>query len=172
MNNKLSSTPSPVDVYVGSRIRLRRTLLGMSQERLGTALGLTFQQVQKYERGANRVGASRLYDLARVLDVPIAFFFDGMPDEAAIAPVASMPAESFAEARGAFGGVPAPGQVEGGGRALRQQRTGITVPAGNHRPCAVLLPYQRSRRAQTRAGPCAFYGNGLRSIIHGAALDH
>ncbi|XRB30665.1 helix-turn-helix transcriptional regulator [Novacetimonas hansenii] len=114
MNNKLSSTPSPVDVYVGSRIRLRRTLLGMSQERLGTALGLTFQQVQKYERGANRVGASRLYDLARVLDVLIAFFFDGMPDEAAIAPVASMPAESFAEARGAFGGVPAPGQVEGG----------------------------------------------------------
>lgn len=70
--------------------------------------------MQKYERGANRVGASRLYDLARVLDVPIAFFFDGMPDEAAIAPVASMPAESFAEARGAFGGVPAPGQVEGG----------------------------------------------------------
>lgn len=71
MNSKLSSSPSPVDVYVGSRIRLRRTLLGMSQERLGTALGLTFQQVQKYERGANRVGASRLYDLARVLDVPM-----------------------------------------------------------------------------------------------------
>lgn len=114
MNNKLSSTPSPVDVYVGSRIRLRRTLLGMSQERLGTALGLTFQQVQKYERGANRVGASRLYDLARVLDVPIAFFFDGMPDEAAVAPVAPTHVESFAEARGAFGGVPAPGQAEGG----------------------------------------------------------
>lgn len=126
MNNKLSSTPSPVDVYVGSRIRLRRTLLGMSQERLGTALGLTFQQVQKYERGANRVGASRLYDLARVLDVPIAFFFDGMPDEAAIAPVASMPAESFAEARGAFGGVPAPGQVEGGT---------IASPAANWHYC-------------------------------------
>ena len=75
------SRPSPIDVHVGSRIRLRRTLMGMSQERLGEALGLTFQQVQKYERGVNRVGASRLYDLSRVLDVPIAFFFDDMPDQ-------------------------------------------------------------------------------------------
>jgi transcriptional regulator with XRE-family HTH domain len=74
------SKPSPIDVHVGSRIRLRRTLLGMSQERLGDQLGLTFQQVQKYERGVNRVGASRLFDLARVLDVPISFFFDDMPD--------------------------------------------------------------------------------------------
>lgn len=75
--------PSPVDVHVGARIRLRRTLLGMSQEKLGDALGLTFQQVQKYERGANRVGASRLYDLSRVLDVPIGFFYDDMPDKLA-----------------------------------------------------------------------------------------
>ncbi|HVB67844.1 MAG TPA: helix-turn-helix domain-containing protein [Acetobacteraceae bacterium] len=75
--------PSPIDVHVGSRIRLRRTLLGMSQERLGEALGLTFQQVQKYERGVNRVGASRLFDLARVLDVAISFFFDDMPDSIA-----------------------------------------------------------------------------------------
>src|SRR5215212_6043069 len=72
--------PSPIDVHVGSRIRLRRTLLGMSQEKLGDALGLTFQQVQKYERGVNRIGASRLFDLSRVLDVPIGFFFDDMPD--------------------------------------------------------------------------------------------
>jgi transcriptional regulator with XRE-family HTH domain len=72
--------PSPIDVHVGSRIRLRRTLLGMSQERLGDQLGLTFQQVQKYERGVNRVGASRLFDLSRVLDVPISFFFDDLPD--------------------------------------------------------------------------------------------
>ena len=77
------SRPSPIDVHVGSRIRLRRTLLGMSQERLGEALGLTFQQVQKYERGVNRVGASRLFDLSRVLDVPISFFFDDMPDSLA-----------------------------------------------------------------------------------------
>jgi transcriptional regulator with XRE-family HTH domain len=73
------SRASPIDVHVGSRIRLRRTLMGMSQERLGESLGLTFQQVQKYERGANRVGASRLFDLSRVLDVPISFFFDDMP---------------------------------------------------------------------------------------------
>lgn len=72
--------PSPIDVHVGGRVRLRRTLLGMSQEKLGEALGLTFQQVQKYERGVNRIGASRLFDLARVLDVPIGFFFDDMPD--------------------------------------------------------------------------------------------
>ncbi|MBP0444304.1 helix-turn-helix transcriptional regulator [Roseomonas sp. SSH11] len=72
--------PSPIDVHVGSRVRLRRTLMGMSQEKLGEALGLTFQQVQKYERGVNRIGASRLFDLARVLDVPIGFFFDDMPD--------------------------------------------------------------------------------------------
>lgn len=79
------SRPSPIDVHVGSRIRLRRTLLGLSQERLGGALGLTFQQVQKYERGVNRVGASRLFDLSRVLDVPISFFFDDMPDALAAA---------------------------------------------------------------------------------------
>ena len=71
--------PHPIDVHVGSRVRLRRTLLGMSQEKLGDAIGLTFQQVQKYERGANRIGASRLYDLSRVLDVPVSFFFDDAP---------------------------------------------------------------------------------------------
>lgn len=73
-----SDKPNPTDVHVGSRVRLRRTLLGMSQEKLGEAIGLTFQQVQKYERGANRVGASRLYDLSRVLDVPVSFFFEEM----------------------------------------------------------------------------------------------
>ena len=70
--------PNPIDVHVGSRVRLRRTLLGMSQEKLGDAIGLTFQQVQKYERGANRIGASRLHELSRVLDVPVSFFFDDM----------------------------------------------------------------------------------------------
>ena len=74
--------PNPIDVHVGSRVRLRRTLLGMSQEKLGEAIGLTFQQVQKYERGANRIGASRLFDLSRVLDVPVSFFFDDMPADA------------------------------------------------------------------------------------------
>src|SRR5277367_5561364 len=81
------SRPSPIDIHVGSRIRLRRTLLGMSQERLGDALGLTFQQVQKYERGVNRVGASRLFDISRVLDVPISYFFDDMPEGMSDSPV-------------------------------------------------------------------------------------
>ncbi len=75
--------PNPVDIHVGGRIRLRRTLLGMSQEKLGEAIGLTFQQVQKYERGTNRVGASRLFDLSGVLDVPVQFFFDDMTGEVA-----------------------------------------------------------------------------------------
>ncbi|WP_417317308.1 helix-turn-helix domain-containing protein [Emcibacter sp.] len=75
--------PNPVDVHVGSRVRLRRTLLGMSQEKLGKALGLTFQQIQKYERGANRIGSSRLFQLSQILDVPVSFFFDDMSDEVA-----------------------------------------------------------------------------------------
>ncbi len=75
--------PSPVDVHVGARARVRRTLLGMTQTDLGDTLGLSFQQVQKYERGTNRIGSSRLYDLARVLDVSIEHFFDGMPPEVA-----------------------------------------------------------------------------------------
>jgi len=71
----------PVDIHVGGRVRLRRTLLGLSQEKLGEAVGLTFQQIQKYERGANRIGSSRLYDLSKVLDVPVAYFFEEMPGE-------------------------------------------------------------------------------------------
>src|SRR5207344_3086974 len=68
----------PVDVHVGARMRQRRTLLGMSQEKLGTAVGLTFQQIQKYERGSNRIGSSRLFEFAKVLDVPVSYFFDEM----------------------------------------------------------------------------------------------
>lgn len=74
-------TPSPVDVHVGSRLRLRRTLLGMSQEKLGDAVGLTFQQIQKYERGANRIGCSRVYEFSQILEVPVSFFFDDMPEK-------------------------------------------------------------------------------------------
>ena len=70
--------PEAVDVHVGSRVRQRRTMLGMSQENLGEALGLTFQQVQKYERGANRIGASRLHHISEALDVPINYFFEDM----------------------------------------------------------------------------------------------
>lgn len=91
---------NPMDAHVGSRVRLRRMLLGMSQEKLGEQLGLTFQQVQKYEKGVNRIGASRLFDLAQVLNVPIQFFYDEAPpgDTAGVAPAMGMserPQEGF-----------------------------------------------------------------------------
>ncbi len=75
--------PNPIDIHVGFRVRLRRNLLGMSQEKLGRAIGLTFQQIQKYERGVNRVGASRLFNLGHALDVPVSFFFEDLPAAAA-----------------------------------------------------------------------------------------
>jgi transcriptional regulator with XRE-family HTH domain len=71
--------PNPTDQHVGSRVRMRRQMLGMSQEKLADALGLTFQQVQKYEKGTNRISSSRLQHIARILKVPVAFFFDGGP---------------------------------------------------------------------------------------------
>jgi transcriptional regulator with XRE-family HTH domain len=71
--------PNPTDKHVGSRVRMRRMMLGMSQEKLGDALGLTFQQVQKYEKGTNRIGASRLQQIAQILQVPVSFFFEGAP---------------------------------------------------------------------------------------------
>lgn len=71
--------PNPIDIHVGSRVRLRRTMLGMSQEKLGESLGITFQQIQKYEKGANRVGASRLQEIAHVLNTPVSFFFEDAP---------------------------------------------------------------------------------------------
>ena len=74
-----SRRANPVDVHVGTRVRLRRMLLGMSQEKLGEHLGLTFQQIQKYEKGINRIGASRLFDLSRVLAVPVQFFYEELP---------------------------------------------------------------------------------------------
>ena len=71
--------PNPTDKHVGSRVRMRRMMLGMSQEKLGDALGLTFQQVQKYEKGTNRIGASRLQQISHILQVPVSFFFEGAP---------------------------------------------------------------------------------------------
>ena len=75
--------PNPIDIHVGNRIRLRRTLLGLSQEKLASLLGLTFQQVQKYEKGMNRVGASRLWDISKVLEAPINFFYEDMDKDVA-----------------------------------------------------------------------------------------
>lgn len=75
----MKKTPNPIDKHVGARVRMRRMMLSMSQEKLGDALGLTFQQVQKYEKGTNRIGASRLQLIANILSVPVAFFFEGAP---------------------------------------------------------------------------------------------
>jgi transcriptional regulator with XRE-family HTH domain len=84
--------PNPTDKHVGARVRMRRMMLSMSQEKLGDALGLTFQQVQKYEKGANRIGASRLQQIAHILQVPVSFFFDGAPN------VSGQTTDGFAEA--------------------------------------------------------------------------
>lgn len=84
--------PNPIDAHVGSRIRLRRMMLNMSQEKLGEQLGITFQQVQKYEKGTNRVGASRLQAIATILEVPVAFFFEDAPS---VPPIAE---EGFSDA--------------------------------------------------------------------------
>ncbi|HEY4547011.1 MAG TPA: helix-turn-helix transcriptional regulator [Pedomonas sp.] len=73
----MSDTPHPIDIHVGTRVRARRRLLGITQEKLGEALGLTFQQVQKYERGSNRISASRLFELSRILAVPVTYFYEG-----------------------------------------------------------------------------------------------
>lgn len=94
----MKKSPNPIDKHVGSRVRMRRVLIGMSQEKLGGALGLTFQQVQKYEKGTNRIGASRLQQIAGVLSVAPAFFFDDMP--------------------ATEGGAEAPGFAEDGGGAV------------------------------------------------------
>ena len=87
--------PHPVDIHVGSRVRLRRILLGMSQDKLGKALNLTFQQIQKYERGANRIGSSRLYHISQILDVPVSFFFDDMSKDVAGETVSGDPLAKF-----------------------------------------------------------------------------
>jgi Predicted transcriptional regulators len=84
--------PNPIDIHVGARLRLRRTLLGLSQEKLGEAVGITFQQLQKYERGSNRISASRLFNLSQVLGVPVSYFFEDMPSpEHFTAPSPDMP---------------------------------------------------------------------------------
>jgi transcriptional regulator with XRE-family HTH domain len=85
-----TKAPNPVDKYVGSRVRMRRIMLGMSQEKLGEALGLTFQQIQKYEKGTNRVGASRIKQISEILQVPVSFLFEG-------GPAGTTSAEGFAE---------------------------------------------------------------------------
>ena len=91
----VTKSPNPVDRHVGSRVRMRRMLIGMSQEKLGEALGITFQQIQKYEKGTNRIGASRLHHIARVLGVPVEFFYDGAPQIGAVQGFAEAPSSAY-----------------------------------------------------------------------------
>ena len=91
----VTKSPNPVDRHVGSRVRMRRMLVGMSQEKLGEALGITFQQIQKYEKGTNRIGASRLHQIARVLNVPIEFFYEGAPLIGSVSGFSETPAPGY-----------------------------------------------------------------------------
>jgi transcriptional regulator with XRE-family HTH domain len=97
----MADQPNPIDVEVGRRLKRRRTLLGISQERLGELLGVSYQQIQKYERGTNRIGSSRLYDICRILDVPAGYFLDDAPEPPVFAPPAP-PAYGLAEAPAGF----------------------------------------------------------------------
>jgi transcriptional regulator with XRE-family HTH domain len=94
-NGMATKAPNPVDRHVGSRVRMRRMMMGMSQEKLGDAIGLTFQQVQKYEKGTNRIGASRLQQISQTLQVPVAFFFEGSPTAPGSAVGTEAPSPSY-----------------------------------------------------------------------------
>ncbi|MFT9257768.1 MAG: helix-turn-helix domain-containing protein [Acetobacter sp.] len=130
-----SSHASVIDAHVGKRIRLRRTLLGLSQEKLGEALGVTFQQIQKYERGANRVGASRLYDIATVLDVPISFFFDDMlPLQPQAESAVSSPVfDGFADTRKPFPATPQRPSVTNEDQALMSKKETLELVRAYYR---------------------------------------
>src|SRR3978361_1543464 len=93
--DSVKKVPNPIDKHVGSRVRMRRILLGLSQEKLGTALGLTFQQVQKYEKGTNRIGAPRLQEIPKPLNIAPSYFFDGAPTSSTMPETGGMTAEGF-----------------------------------------------------------------------------
>jgi transcriptional regulator with XRE-family HTH domain len=122
---ELERAPNPVDLHVGARIRMRRKLLGVSQERLAEQLGLTFQQVQKYERGANRVSASKLYEIARALQTSVAYFFDGLAET--------------------DGGAAASGALEGGAEFMHEL---VMTPEGLE--LAALFPKLKRGRVRRR----------------------
>jgi transcriptional regulator with XRE-family HTH domain len=90
-----TKAPNPTDRHVGSRVRMRRMMLSMSQEKLGDALGLTFQQVQKYEKGTNRIGASRLQQISNILQVPVSFFFEGAPNQGSANGMGEAPSPAY-----------------------------------------------------------------------------
>jgi transcriptional regulator with XRE-family HTH domain len=87
--------PNPVDRHVGSRVRMRRIMLGMSQEKLGEGLGLTFQQIQKYEKGTNRIGASRIHQISEILQVPVSFLFEGSPGSSSATSFSEAPSPAY-----------------------------------------------------------------------------
>ena len=91
----IKKVPNPTDKHVGSRVRMRRMMLSMSQEKLGDALSLTFQQVQKYEKGTNRIGASRLQQISNILQVPVSFFFEGAPDSGGASGFSDAPSPTY-----------------------------------------------------------------------------
>lgn len=122
----------PVDVHVGARLRRRRTALGLSQTALSTAVGLTFQQVQKYERGSNRMGSSRLFEFAKVLDVPVSYFFDDMPSNV----LAGRPLAERSR-KGGFGEAATPFQEE-------------KNPLNKHETRDLVRAYYRIREARVR----------------------
>ena len=126
--------PNPIDKHVGSRVRMRRMMLSMSQEKLGDALGLTFQQVQKYEKGTNRIGASRLQQISNILQVPVSFFFEGAPN---------MPGHS-----GGMSEAPSPAYVSD----FLATSDGLVADqiVHAHQEQQIAPPHRRSRRADRR----------------------
>ena len=125
----LKKVPNPIDRHVGSRVRMRRMLAGVSQEKLGEALGLTFQQVQKYEKGTNRISARRLLQISKMLGVPVAFFFDGAPTDETVG-------NGFADASGTASGGDLPPPRAGGRTARRSTRASATASGSMTRPGA------------------------------------
>ena len=151
----MADQPNPIDVEVGRRLKRRRTLLGVSQERLGELLGVSYQQIQKYERGANRIGSSRLYDICRILEVPAGFFLDDAPSPCAAPPP---PASGLAEepAGFAFDGPapPAPSPEPAGARRARDAGAGAGVqphprPGGAPAPVRADQGLGRARLSRT-----------------------
>lgn len=144
----MPASPRPVDVHVGRRLRERRTLLGMSQERLAELLGVTYQQVQKYERGSNRIGSSRLHDIARYLDVPVAWFFAGLEE-----PESRLPGLAENAAGFTFDAPPAAQRVPRETAELVRAFTAIREPEVRRRLVDLVRTLAALSRRDSKTGP-------------------
>jgi transcriptional regulator with XRE-family HTH domain len=140
-----TKAPNPVDKYVGSRVRMRRIMLGMSQEKLGEALGLTFQQVQKYEKGTNRVAAGRLIRIAEILGVPVSFFLEGPDHNAARSNEQVNSALSFLKTAGAVRLLRAYNQI--GPSEIRQALVELAEQVASREERLVSAKRRRARSA-------------------------